>query len=387
MSDSTSLHRACKCAGEGRRIRAIAGSRAHRYTPHMPSHVAHLLFADDVLGATTPHPGLRALAEPPHRRYLVLGAQGPDIFYHNQRRRPTSIAYGSLMHRRGYGTCVAHMCEWAAGQGLGIASWAGALIVGFTTHAVLDRHTHPFINAHSGWPEPGDRTTETYRSMHPFLERLIDVELLRMRRGIHPNDLGFYRRVTCGESAPAQWIDLMNHALSGTYRKASLDRNLDERLRNAYLDAMGYYRFTDRVDGAYLEEALAREDAGQIGPRWLSIIHPPEVPHELDVLNQSGRSWPHPCPDGPTTTKSFLDCYEQALEGARAVIVRVAEAWSGSTVDRSRVEEAVTNWNLSDGRATERPCRKHYARPLPLRELQTRIRESIRSGSAGRLHH
>ncbi len=369
----------------GRRPSSIARSGMRRYTCSMPSHVAHLLFADDVVSAAAPDPDLHGLAEPPNRAYLVLGAQGPDIFYHNQRTRPTSIAYGSLMHRRGYGTCIASMCGWAGRHGLELSSWAGALIVGFATHAVLDRHTHPFVNAHSGWPEPGDPASEKYRSMHPFLERLIDVELLKLRRGIHPNELRFHRLITCGESPPAAWVDLMKDALTRTYRKASRDTKLQARLQNAYRDAMGFYRFTEHVDEAYLEEALAREDAGRIGPRWLSIIHPPEVPAELDVLNRSRRSWPHPCPDGERTTRSFLDCCDEALETARTMVARMTAAWRGAVVDEAEIEDAVGNWNLSDGRPTERPCRKRHAQPLPLRELQTRMRETIRAGRAGRL--
>lgn len=351
----------------------------------MPSHVAHLLFVDDVVSAMTSGLDLDTLVEPSNQTYLVLGAQGPDLFYHNQRTRPTSIAYGSLMHRRGYGTCVAKMCGWASRHGFDLSSWAGALIIGFATHAVLDRHTHPFINAHSGWSEPGDPASERYRSMHPFLERLIDVELLKMRRGIHPNDLQFHGRITCGEEAPPAWIETMANGLTGAYRKAKLDTKLEARLRNAYRDSMGFYRFTERIDEAYLEEALAREDAGRIGSRWLSIIHPLEVPAELDVLNTSKRSWPHPCSDSGRTTRSFLDCYDEALETACTMADRIAAAWRGTRVDEDGIEDAVGNWNLSDGRPTERPCTKRFAQPLPLRELQTRMRESIRAGFAGRL--
>ena len=363
---------------------SIARARMRRYTFFMPSHVAHLLFADDVVSAMSSSLNSNPLVEPPNHAYLALGAQGPDIFYHNQRTRPTSIGYGSLMHRRGYGTCVAKMCAWAGRHDLELSSWAGALIIGFATHAVLDRHTHPFINAYSGWPEPDDPATQKYRSMHPFLERLIDVELLKMRRAIHPNELHFHSRVTCGEEPPTAWVKVMTNGLTGAYRKAKLDTKLEARVRNAYRDTMGFYRFTDRIDEAYLEEAIAREDAGRIGSRWLSIIHPLEVPADLDVLNTSKRPWPHPCSDD-ASTRSFLDCYDEALETARAMANRIAVAWRGSRVDEEEIESAVANWNLNDGRPTERPCKKRFAQPLPLHELQARMRESIRAGSAGRL--
>jgi hypothetical protein len=351
----------------------------------MPSHVTHLLYAEDIL-ARCMHAGrLHTLALPPNRSYLVLGAQGPDVFYHNQRRRPTALAYGSLMHRRRYGTAVAHMWEWARAHDLTMDSWAAAWLVGFASHAILDRYTHPFINAHAGWPESGKPETERFRSMHPFLERIIDVQLLKDHRQLHPNDLDFYRQVSCGEEPPRNWIALMTHALGQTYDKAAADALLDERLRSAYLDTMGYYRFTNRVDADYLREALEKEERGELDSRWLSIVHPPEVPGDVDVLNRAHHEWPHPCSLAETSNESFLDCYERAVRVGSETVDRIVEAWTlGYERGLAEIENAVTDWNLSDGRPTERPCPKRHAVPLPLAELQKRIRASIREGRAQR---
>jgi hypothetical protein len=350
----------------------------------MPSHVTHLLFANDVCNGA----GLETLTRPPHECYLVLGAQGPDFFYHNQRRKPSALTYGSLMHRHGYGEAVSHMAFWAWERSLPLESWAGAWVVGFATHAILDRFTHPFINYFSGWVEPGDPHTERYRSMHPFLERLIDVRMLERERGIHPNELGFHSRVTCGDSPPQQWLELQAAGMTGAYSRAANDEALGERLTSAYLDTLGYYRFTDIVDRSYLSEALEREERGEIGTRWLSIVHPPTVPADLDVLNERHTEWCHPCSIRETTTESFVDRYTAAREASITVIRTIIDTWESSddpAQKRECVENAVGNWNLSDGRPTERACRKRHAGPLPLGELQARIRASIREGNGGRV--
>jgi len=350
----------------------------------MPSHVAHLLFAEDALERSGRRDRLPGLLNPSAATFLVLGAQGPDIFYHNQHRRPTGLAYGSLMHRHGYGAAVSHMVCWAQDHDLAPDSWAGAWVIGFATHAILDRHTHPFINAHAGWSEAGRPETERYRSMHPFLERLIDVELLRRKRSEHPNDLDFYRRVCCGQDSPSDWVEIVAHGLRTTYPRAGEDSRLAERLRSAYLDSMGYYRFTNRVTRDYLERGLAREESGEIGSRWLTIVHPPNVPSTVDVMNDSRAPWPHPCPDGDTHTQSFSDCYERGVDEAAQMIATIVSSWA--TVEpeaRRAIEASVGNWNLSDGRQTERPCPKERATPLPLAEVQEQIRESIRSGHGG----
>ncbi|MFW6313282.1 MAG: zinc dependent phospholipase C family protein [Spirochaetota bacterium] len=350
----------------------------------MPSHVAHLLFAEDAIARSVRARELKPILAPPENRYLVLGAQGPDIFYHNQRRRPKGLAYGSLMHRRGYGTAVAHM--WARARETNAAAWATAWIIGFATHAVLDRHAHPYINSRSGWQEQGKPETDRFRSMHAFLERLIDVDLLRRKRGMHPNDLGFFERVSCGGEPPPAWVDLLAHGLRNTYAKAADDSRLVDRLHSAYLDTMGYYRFTTHVDAHYLEKGLAREESGVVGSRWLSIVHPPEVPDDLDVMNEKHEEWPHPCSIDDRRTMSFLDCYENALDEAAHMIDVIVEWWnSDPTRGHPMIEATVQNWNLSDGRPTERPCTKRHSAPLPLHEIQGRIRASIRAGNGGRL--
>jgi hypothetical protein len=363
----------------------------------MPSHVTHLLFAEEVIDrVATPD-----LKERDNRSYLALGAQGPDIFYHNQRRKPSALAYGSLMHRRGYGKSVGAMAEWSRGQGLDEGSWAAAWCAGFATHAILDRYAHPYINSRSGWVEQGKPETDRYRSMHPFLERLIDVALLREKRGIHPNELDFFRIVDCGESPPRPLIDLLTAGLSSAYQKASNDRKLRERLEAAYLDTRSYYHVTNYVDQTYLENGIKRAKQSQMSLKWLSIVHPPEVPDDIDPLNLRHVEWPHPCDEQEGSNKSVLELYDEALEEAADAVGQMINAWrlaindsasgdpSAASFDArslaATVEEAVANWNLSDGRKTERPCKKRYSRPMPLAELQDRIRASIEAGNGGRL--
>jgi len=229
--------------------------------------------------------------------------------------------------------------------------------------------------------------------MHPFLERLVDVELLRRGKGAHPNDLDFARlanpfgsrpdsRLGGREAGPrAQWVAMMAHALRHSYARGAHDAHLEDRLVSAALDTTRYYRFTNHVDTDYLEEALAREKRGEIGARWLSIVHPPTVPADLDVLNLAHREWPHPCSSYEVHTESFPELYERAVADGVAMVRQLRAVWDASPrTAMPEIERAVANWNLSDGRPTERPCTKRHSTPLPLREFQDELREWIRSG-------
>jgi hypothetical protein len=70
-----------------------------RYISSMPSQIAHFIFAQDLVSALSPSDQNRIQPE-----YLFLGAQGPDIFYHNLRTKPSGVFYGGLMHRPGLGS-------------------------------------------------------------------------------------------------------------------------------------------------------------------------------------------------------------------------------------------------------------------------------------------
>jgi hypothetical protein len=343
----------------------------------MPSHVTHWLFAEQVIGDL----GVAEQMSLPDNVYLTLGAQGPDIFYHNQRRKPSGLSYGSLMHRHGYGTAVSWMWYWASEHELGLESWVAAWTIGFATHAILDRFAHPFINCFAGWVEAGNADTDRYRSMHPFLERLIDVELLGKLRGVHPRELDFFSRVDCGPEPSPEWLEMVSNALRRTYQEAARDDELPARLRSAYVDTRGYYGFTNSVDLRYLRKGLIREERGEVSSRWLSVVHPLEVPPQMDVLNTAHAQWCHPCDAEETRTDSFLDCYESARRAAVAALRLLVDRWDATPTEEHRraVAACVGDWNLSDGRETTRPCTKKHARPLPLAELQDEIRSSIRA--------
>lgn len=367
----------------------------------MPSQIAHTLCAEETYRSvcTTEdyyldraHDHGRSI-EPITAAYLALGAQGPDLFYHNQRRRPTGIQYGTLLHRRGYGSVTAGMVSAAVKQTSPPASAIGAYIIAFITHAILDRRLHPYINYKAGRPVQGDPSTERFRTMHAFLERLIDVALLKELQEMTVGEYSFFRKIepmVTAEPDGSGWIDLIAGALNSAFDRAAKDTKLRERLQNAWLDAVGYYRFTDSVTPAYLTEALHREDAGEVRSTWLSIVHPPNVPSYLDVLNTQHADWTHPCSSRRRSTASVVEMYRSAIEESIAITARVVVIWNEAfhagelTAEASTaIAETVGDYNLSDGRPRKRPCRPRHMDPFPLAELQQEIRASIRRGDGG----
>jgi hypothetical protein len=152
----------------------------------MPSQICHLLFAEDSLREALGREAEAILRE--QGNIFRFGAQGPDFFYHNQRTRPTGLKFGVNAHREGYGRLVTHMIHefrHLESKGHTQLPTIRAYILGFTTHAFLDKKTHPFIDYHSGWVEMDLEESERYYRCHIFLERIIDVLMLKMKRGLN----------------------------------------------------------------------------------------------------------------------------------------------------------------------------------------------------------
>ena len=207
----------------------------------VPSQYAHLLFAQLALHQNPVRP---ESANP----YLLMGAQGPDMFYHNRRRKPSGIRYGGIIHRKNIGHLVASMRDQLIERD-GVDALVGSseflYVRAYASHAVLDRYAHPFINYFAGWRRPGDSHSRRYRRAHTFAERIIDVVLAERYLGLHPREMSFAARIESLDTLPGELEQLLMRAIRAVYRSAGDDHQIEHRIRNAYLDMRGFYQFMD----------------------------------------------------------------------------------------------------------------------------------------------
>lgn len=302
----------------------------------MPAHISHLLFAEDALREASPH--AEVLLEESGNLFR-LGAQGPDLFYHNQRTRPLALRYGSLIHRRGFGTLVAHMARTviAAARRTGrVDAGQAAFLAGFATHADLDRRAHPYIICRAGWVRHGDPSTSRYRRCHPLLERLLDVIALRALRGCELAEFEFLASISCGPSLPYATLKMLVKGINDAYPTASYKSRNRRRIENAYADSMRFYTFTDHRDGRMRERALAVDRAEGYRNRRSAVFHFSEAGSELDPGNLQRRPWPHPCDATLISDRSYLDLMADAQ---RDVVPKLRHllnliGWPGSSAGR-----------------------------------------------------
>jgi len=342
----------------------------------VPAQVCHLMFAEDLLRAAAPEAAAEILEY--HGKLYRFAAQGPDFFYHNQRTLPSGLKYGVRAHRHGYGRLVAHMItEYRHLQGRARSSGQRAAslgeiqsyILGFTTHAFLDRKAHPYIDYHAGWSEVSGNRADPLHRCHIFLERILDVLMLKERRGQVIQELDLPSLLDCGDMLPYGVIKTLMKSLHLTYPHTHYKSRDRQRIENAYRDTIHFYHLTDPRRTEHRRIAVERDliDPGD-RRRRLALFHPLELPDSIDFLNRGERQWLHPCDERRRYNQSVPELYAEALEQALPAFRRLRQILAGS----GAAEEAaviIGDESLNTGLPWPAGGPQRHSDPLPLPQL------------------
>lgn len=253
-----------------------------------------------------------------------------------------------------------------------------AFTLGYISHVWMDRIMHPYINYSAGWRGMPDKHPDR-PAMHAFLERIIDVQLLRLLKNQSIQEYRFLTRLpSSGRDLSVLRVHIAK-AIRDTLKSASDDSLLEQRLANALFDSLGYYRYTESPGPEYYHAGRERERAGTINPRWLSVVHPPEELLMIDGLNRERRRWQHPCDPSRTSNASVPTLFDRCLAHTMDTFyswLQCAGQGSDSTCLQT-LEEELGEENLNDGIKADPPCRRSVCSPLPLLGLYHRIKTSF----------
>lgn len=335
----------------------------------MPSQILHTLFGEAMIGRglRSIRSGIRGGAEGilekirgKYGALFTLGCQGPDIFYHSQFSRPVALEYGTLLHRRGFGSFAAELLRLtgpAFSGGVpsrdfprGEPDALGVYALGFMTHGFLDRAAHPYIvyrTAATGGI-PGRR------GIHPFFERILDALMLEYLQGkaVSSWEGGDALAAVCADP-PGGLKELLAEALIRTFpERAGRDGRLALRMDNTFTGCAAFYGLTN-----------PRHTGGSRMPR--AYLYPRRFPLDIDYLNLARKAWRHPAPGGGEEFRSFPDIYAGAVEAAAASFAAFMDPWLG-TGGSGGAEEHIGNGGLSIRDPAGRPCAPVKTAPLPL---------------------
>ena len=373
----------------------------------MPSQVLHTLFGEDVTAEIyrrmAPRMGIaadRALEkiQVSYRKAFALGCQGPDIFYHSQKRRPVGLEYGTLLHRRGSGIFTSGLLKMGLpgpsirtrkGQaqrspGLNIDSslpemeinTLGVYALGFMTHAILDRLTHPFIVYKSGSYSPSRTGTPRFSGFHAFFERIIDVLMLKHLRGIEISswDQEGLLAETCEIPPIGLRVLLVSALILAFPERAGKDEKLSRRVDNTFLDCAAFYYLTAPVNTT--RQNLS--SAPSVRREHLPYIFPEELPAHIDFLNLEHRPWYYPAGEEKEDIRSFPEIYAGAVDAAADTLSGIIGRYlEEGFFPIKEAAQAIGNGGLSIVDEAGFPCAPTRTDPLPLDEVleqQARLR-------------
>ncbi len=266
------------------------------------------------------------------------------MFLHGGMTTPSSIHIGRALHHALFGNFVQAMADAAHSVENAWQKDVDAFILGYITHAILDRQTHPYINYFSDW---GPR----YHMCHPFLERLLDSWALPQVKedtvalmNLGPDIPGHLQRIL---ASALESIDLgSEHA--------------ETQIRGSYQATQSILRLTDAWEPERIKQILNLEE--HYGKRRLLALLRPEPLPALDFLNFSAKRWVHPMDDRISSQASFPELFEMGIVSAKKVLENVVQALSAQ-----QVGELVGNEDLDTGMPwTTKPML--HSDPLPLGE-------------------
>lgn len=301
----------------------------------MPNVWTHILFSQDVAKELN-----LQFSNTTHQNYLHLGAQGPDpFFYHNfwpWQKDDRINQLGSKMHKEKCGTVLLHMIQSAKNKN----ETTQIYMLGFITHHVLDRVTHPYIHYKSGYSDYN----------HQKLETIIDTIMMEKFRSfkIWKSPVTTQINVDEIDSELAQIMEsiLKTHfgneieLESGFFEKSYLD--MKKALRIVY-DPLGWKT-----------KVLAK-----LMP---PISHRP-IHDNIDYLNEERNTWYHSATNEPQQD-SFLDLYNQALREAIPLIQEIINYWEDRNDDIKTVEKLLGDISYDTGKPLSERLENKYAEPI-----------------------
>ncbi len=336
----------------------------------MPSHISHSLLAEKLFESL----GVKEFS-PQARHAVYIGAQGPDIFYHNRRSSPSGLLAGSVIHRKGFGSVSARMLEHCLLNGFDHNSPQGVYTLAFISHGIMDRVFHPYINYFAGWVD-GSAESENYRFCHPFLERILDgalaCTLCPDNTDYSPgddqplNNYSFADKFDAGSEMPHALRETLEFALKQSYSRMSRDEQLGARIQNAYADSCGFYHYCE----------------GPRSPRipcqWAALLHPKKLPADIDFLNLKGTQWFDPCDQDKAHSWSVHKLFSRALEQATRICRPVRDILAGGDPPKNYPglpAELGDHGLRSDvpGQDMDSPCTLKHRDPLPLKAVLEQI--------------
>ncbi|WP_156288782.1 zinc dependent phospholipase C family protein [Oceanobacillus salinisoli] len=303
----------------------------------MPNIWTHILFCEEVVDAVN-QPFLTSQTE----SFLKLGAQGPDpLFYYNFwpwiKDEPFQ-QMGMALHTRQCGPFLMELITSAKKK----SKCVRAFVVGFLTHHILDRNTHPYIHYHAGYEG----------SNHQKLEVIIDTLMMKKYHHLKTWKTQVYKEIHVGSSLNQEIIEMMHTAINNYYPE--FKNSSPSYIHKAYKDMILALKLLSDPHG--WKNLLFRS--------YISSYSHQPVQDDKDYLNLQNQTWYHSATNEPSN-KSFIDLYEEGRVEAIEILTELGNYWKKDNEgSRQKLEKLIGNISYDTGKPVSLGLENKFSNPL-----------------------
>ncbi|MHA6251620.1 zinc dependent phospholipase C family protein [Oceanobacillus sp. CAU 1775] len=303
----------------------------------MPNIWTHILFSEEVLDKV---PNLQSIAK--HENYLKLGAQGPDPFFYYKFwpwiKDDSIQEVGMALHTRNCGAFLQELIEYAKDS----SDEVKAFVLGFVTHHVLDRNTHPYIHYRAG-----------YRGNdHQRLEVQIDTLMMEKYQNLKTWKAPVYKEIDLGRKLNQDIVELLSSSINKHFPE--LDQKDSNYIQKSYRDMMLALKIL--ADPTGFKNLI-------LGKMISAYSHRP-ITNDVDYLNLNKTTWYHPATNEPCN-KSFIELYNESRMEGIDIITEVQNYWeTEAEYSKVKLNNLINDISYDTGKALDLNLVNVYSDPI-----------------------
>ncbi|MFA1819193.1 zinc dependent phospholipase C family protein [Virgibacillus oceani] len=304
----------------------------------MPNIWTHILFCEEVSDAVKkPYPFSQT------ESYMKLGAQGPDPFFYFNfwpwADETFGRKIGMALHTKQCGNFLKDMITKAKKESQEIQAY----VLGFITHHILDRNTHPYIHYHAGY----DGTN------HQKLEILIDTIMMKKYYNLKTWKAPVHKEIDVGSKLNVDICIFLHKVIQDHYPELKLGTSFDY-IQKAYRDMRRALRILSDPYG--WKNIILK-------PFISSYSHQP-IKDNIDYLNLKETTWYHPATN-EAYEESFVELYDKSRLESVQILTEVQHYWHDDQTDaKENIDKLIGNISYDTGLPLECQMENKYSEPI-----------------------
>jgi len=279
----------------------------------MPSIVTHYLFAEDVLNHSTNK--IQQELTNSIELYHIFAQSFDNLFYYNllNIKKGNKIRkFGNLAQRQNTALYFQNIIINIKKNHLENNSEALAYLYGSLTHYLLDSHCHPFIIFQAGWIDE-ENPKFKYRGNHEEIEVNIDAILYQEKKKRPLYQAKLSNILLPKVKFSKELKELMNQTFLETFQKEKIGE-IYEKSTNQGHNILKYF-VTDHLgikkESYKIFDAIFFKNKTKYQNLSFYVKNP-----KIAFLNRTHELWSNPINNALTSTESFDELYQKALNKA-----------------------------------------------------------------------